>query len=252
MRQKANYLITIPSAKRIDARYWLINLKGKFYVVDYCNPRDIRNYFPLLFKENSKEWLMYDVSDFKSSIPTIETKFFNADAERARKANNIGTILSVSYIINIIFFPKFLNLAYITYDPRISENWKLVIGIILTSCILMFIFLFSSKQCKIPKEAKKYYLYMANFDELEATQISETKVEWYLRWFEKLPHHIKGMIAMIITIPICLLIGIGTSSYSQLIFFAIPPFIVFFFGKFLGFSLIDQRARFQIIESEEK
>ncbi len=41
--------LLVEKADRIDIRYWLIEIQGKKFIIDYSNPRDLRNYFSGLF-----------------------------------------------------------------------------------------------------------------------------------------------------------------------------------------------------------
>ncbi|WP_017470475.1 hypothetical protein [Amphibacillus jilinensis] len=50
----------IEAIERMNIRYYKIEIDGKWYVVDYSNPQDIRNYFPGLFPDVQVKWKMYD------------------------------------------------------------------------------------------------------------------------------------------------------------------------------------------------
>lgn len=47
---------------RIDARYYLIEMGGRYYIVNYSNPRDWRHYFIYFFPRLISQWDIYDVT----------------------------------------------------------------------------------------------------------------------------------------------------------------------------------------------
>ncbi|EGP5427586.1 hypothetical protein D3I38_12285, partial [Enterococcus faecium] len=57
--------LLVEKADRIDIRYWLIEIQGKKFIIDYSNPSDLRNYFSGLFPELNTEWKIYDISNYE-------------------------------------------------------------------------------------------------------------------------------------------------------------------------------------------
>jgi ABC-2 type transport system permease protein len=240
----------VESAQRIDVRYWLIQVHGKYYVIDYSNPRDIRNYFPIIFPKLNTEWKIYDVTKDKDTIPFLKTKLFGTDREKNKKVYNWTLFGSILYILNIKLFPKFLNIHYLTYDPRIRQNWQLILGLMLLSLIVTVVILMSLRQVKLPIDKDKaLILKQINVKEMELAQ--KHKLKWYVRWTQALPGPLKWGLTLIFIVG-SLLLGVATSSYSQLLFFGIIPWYVFFESKFLGFIPISEGPKYQIIEKEEK
>ena len=61
MEKKANYVARVVG--RLDNRYYLIEVHNRFYVIDYFNPRDVRNYLWGFFTKHFLSYNIYDVTD---------------------------------------------------------------------------------------------------------------------------------------------------------------------------------------------
>ncbi|MBK0084292.1 hypothetical protein IAE51_10325 [Lactococcus sp. S64] len=55
----------IEDLKRINSRYYQIEMHGKTYVIDYFDGFDFRNYFPfkIFYQGREKRWKIYEVAD---------------------------------------------------------------------------------------------------------------------------------------------------------------------------------------------
>lgn len=239
----------VEQARRIDVRYWLIKIHGTEYIIDYCNPKDIRNYLPYLFPKVNHEWTIYEAHKFVQKLPTKKNILFETSRGYTSKIKLVTIVLFMLYMINIMFFPKQFNIAYLTYDSKIQRNGLIIVlgmFIILAAVIISLCLL---RQLNISTmENKSFIMKQYNISELKLKEIREG--EWYIRWFYKIPSPIQGGLALIILIPSLFLVGIIGSSYSQLLIFTIIPFYSMFLGKFLGFIPMDGNRKYQIIEKE--
>lgn len=62
----------------LNFRYYVIELHKRFYIIDYANPRDIRNYFSGFFPKHNRQYTIYDITDSKEhyvikSLPWWQT-----------------------------------------------------------------------------------------------------------------------------------------------------------------------------------
>lgn len=226
----------VDKVRRINIRYYLIKVHGKYYIIDYSNPKDIKSYFPGLFPETLTEWKIYDVAILKNQ------KNLNFSYEVNPKKSINWTIMAfLLYLLNVMFFPEKLNLSNLTYDPIILQRWPQTLGYILASVGIIFLIIFFQKlSINLTGEEKLT---------LKQAQVNETESK---NWFSKLPLRLRWIISMIILIPIFTLVGIAASSYSQLFVFLVVPLYVLFFGKFITFIPGSNKSKYQIIVSEEK
>lgn len=206
---------TLEVIRRIDIRYYEIKIDGKMYVIDYSNPKEIRNFFPGLYTDSNNEWKIYESPN--SHIPKKIYK------------NNIrwSVIFFVLYLGNVMFFPKKYNLNEISYNPLILENWQLVILYVLTGamiiCTALNIFSHFSKYKIDSMHAKAYLLTKVNN---QKNTENSNKIIHGLKWF----------MAYLILLALFALIGLASSSYSQLIVFFVIPTYLLLFGKFIQFN----------------
>lgn len=92
--------LLVEKADRIDIRYWLIEIQGKKFIIDYSNPRDLRNYFSGLFPELNTEWKIYDISNYEGKISTMKSKLFKTNRKYTRKIYLLITLISILYLLN--------------------------------------------------------------------------------------------------------------------------------------------------------
>lgn len=219
---------TLEVIKRIDVRYYKIKINGKMYVIDYSNPKDIRTFFPGLFTDSNNQWKIYDSP--------------NSDTPRKIYKNNIrwSVIFFVLYLVNVIFFPKRYNLNEISYNPLILEHWQLVMLFVFIGaaiiCTVLNIFCHFSKY-KIDSMHTKTYL-LKKVNNQKNTE-SSNKIIHGLKWF----------MSYLILLALFAIIGLASSSYSQLIVFFIIPTYLLLFGKFIQFNP-SKSSKYIIIEKE--
>lgn len=234
----------VEKAIRIDVRYYLVKVNNSWYIIDYSNPKNIRNYFPGLFPKVLTEWKIYHISDEKNR-DFLEKNLVKKIMRRNKSKVNWFVLFAIVYILHCVLFPKDINIAYLTYDSRIAQNWPLVVSIILLFLLVIVLCLISLKQTKLPINGEQALI-------LKQINTQNIEVKWYLRWFMKLPNPIRWGISMMIFIPIFFFIGIGGSSYSQLLVFAILPVYSIFLGKFISFLPMKDNRKYQIIENNRK
>lgn len=142
---------SIEIIKRMSVRYYKIKVGEKFYIMDYSNPKDIKNYFSGLFPNVYTKWKIYDY---------IHHEAYNHSKELKKKNKEWSLILFTLYLVNVMFFPERYNLSDLTYNPRILENWKLVIFLVffggLIICIILNIMEYFSAH-KFKNDSIKFY-----------------------------------------------------------------------------------------------
>ena len=236
----------IETAQRIDIRYYLIKVHEKNYVIDYSNPRDIKSYFPGLFKETTSQWKIYDVTDIKEDIK-IKKSFFHRIQYNVQTKIAWVSIIFILVLLNGMLFPEFMNFMYLTYTPQIFQHWKLVLFLIIMGYFLGVLLLICTKQSRLPlNEAESFIL----------KQIKKEKrnKKWYLDWLDRLPNSIRWIISVFFVIPFFVALGIGrpqSSNYVQLLFLGVIPLYSLLFSSFINFKPIENEWKYQIIKSEE-
>ncbi|BDR59417.1 hypothetical protein [Xylocopilactobacillus apicola] len=237
---------SVKEYERIDIRYRLIHVKGKDYILDYSNPRDLRNYFMgTFYYKNSLQWKAYDVTHCREQIPVIKDYY-----KIEQLARLIDGVVAIFYFTNILLFPKPLNISYLTYDPRIRRNWKLIIMILLVISLVLIFILASLKQYQLPV-AKDNYLILkqTNYKELNDKDAAESK--FYIRWFYKIPPFLQRLISGLFLIIGPVLVGINSSSYGSLFVFTICIYYIIFLGRFLFFIPAHKNKKYTILEKGE-
>lgn len=237
----------IETAQRIDIRYYLIKVHEKYYVIDYSNPRNIKNYFPGLFKETISQWKIYDVTNIKEDIK-IKKSFFHRIQYNVQTKIAWVSIIFILILLNGMLFPKFINFMDLTYTPQIFQHWKLVLFLIIMGYFIGVLFLICTKQSKLPLNEAESFI-------LKQVKKEKTDRKWYLGWLDRLPNSLRWTISVFFVVPFFVALGIGrpqSSNYVQLLFLGIIPLYSLLFSSFISFNPIENREKYQIIKSEEK
>ncbi|OFI46003.1 hypothetical protein BG262_05830 [Floricoccus penangensis] len=219
----------IQSVKRINIRYYLFELHGRYYIADYSNPKDLRQYIAGMFQELQDYTTIYDVTGHEKEYNAKPLKWYEKSGNE-----KLIYLIAVTYLVNIVVFPAKLNLAILTYDPRIVESWKTIILLMGIGSLFIIVYLYF-KKTYIDLEGNKEYLL-----------VPSTNIPKKLSKFKRLLLYI----VMIIFLILLLFIGIGSSSYSQLLFFGIIPVFPIPFSRFLNF--VDINNTKYHIEKKEK
>ncbi|OFI50248.1 hypothetical protein BG261_09005 [Floricoccus tropicus] len=219
----------IQSVKRINTRYYLFELHGRYYIADYSNPKDLRQYIPGMFQELQDHTTVYDVTGHEEEYNAKPLRWY----QKSRNQKLIY-LIAVAYTFNAVAFPDKLNLAMLTYDPRIVANWKLIILLIVISSLFIIVYLYF-KKTYVDLEGKDEYLL-----------VPSTNIPIKASKFKRLFFYI----IFLICISAMLFIGIGSSSYTQLILFGLIPIYTTIFTRFLNF--VDINNTKYHIEKKEK
>ncbi|MEY8443310.1 hypothetical protein AALA52_03495 [Lactococcus ileimucosae] len=214
----------IEDVKYINVRYFLIKLQGKSYIIDFSNPKDIRNYFPGFFPDVNRSWKIYEVTGKENQYDIKPLPLY-------LKQNSGWSVLVIYilYLVNIGLFPKSLNIWDLTYDQRIAQNWEMVVLLIFCGAAVIFGLLYSRKT-KINLTESYKILVPVDKEELTAKKRS-----------------FSIFIGLPIFIIILLTISISSSSYSQLFMFGVFPIYSLLFNRFGSF--LDIRTnKYQIKE----
>ncbi|EPW74044.1 hypothetical protein SAG0141_05060 [Streptococcus agalactiae MRI Z1-023] len=118
---------------KLNFRYYLVSISGRYYIIDYANPSDIKDYFIGIFPERVEKYQIYDV--------TADYKTFFSKQKKSPLSLKTFTILFLFYLVHISIFPKNINIAYLTRSHLILEHFYLFIllsifSLVLAICIL--------------------------------------------------------------------------------------------------------------------
>jgi len=129
--------VVIKDVKRINVRYYLIQIDNKSYIIDFANPKDFKIYFFWIFIASNNQWKIYDVSGKEKEYITKSPALFQ---------NLFSTILlflvMICYIINVDSAPAHINLRQLTMDSRIVQYWPLSIAFVFTIPFIIGIILY--------------------------------------------------------------------------------------------------------------
>lgn len=132
-------LYSVEKICRINIRYYLIRVDRKYYVIDYSDPKNFKNYFLALFPEELSSWDVYDVTEIKDN--------YRVKKQRSFKIDKIYTILLLFYLPHVMLFPDKFNIGIITKDLFIFSHPLLFIGIsFLTTLVLIALLIFKTNQ----------------------------------------------------------------------------------------------------------
>lgn len=212
----------IEEYQRLDIRYYYVKINGQYFLMDYSNPKDIRNYVPGLFKKELSEWLLYPVDDIEGMIPKIVPPLTPHDPNKNRRNVRKYTMYYVLFWLYLVYMPEPFNISYWTYDPNIIKYWPLFfLGVLVGVFIIILILRLKGSRYSISKSAK-YKLSIVN-DSSSSKLQKQTPVSVWL-------------CSMIGLIFMCALIGISPSNYAAFfVFYALQMFNIFF-EKFYYFA----------------
>jgi len=91
-------------------------------VLDFSNPRDLRNYLIGFFPKLNHEWRIYDVTGNEEKYDA-KAMFWQYTVGY----NIIVWLIYGTYLINVSIFPEWLNVWTLTVDVRIIEYWELTV-----------------------------------------------------------------------------------------------------------------------------
>lgn len=215
----------ISNSWRIDSRFYLVEINERFYLIDYSNPKDFRNYLVPFFPETVSSWIAYDVTEEKDIFTESEIwKWFE-------KFKQMIFYFFLFFIINTMLFPQSLRLSQWTSDVKISQNWIQILccifgGIIVIICLLRLL-------TKEVQELQKYSTFI-----LKNSHTPKSKMNIVL----------KGIVLNLFTHPILLVIGIGGNNYIQLFLFGFIGIYCVLFIKFIEFQPIMERKKIYLKE----
>lgn len=213
---------------RINLRYYLIKIQGEKYIIDYSNPRKLRNYFySFEFVRNKDEWEIYKLKDQNSKIRVWPKSIYTT-------ITRIYIFLIFYPIITGWFLPRSINIVKLSYDERITANFKMVLFIMMLGAICIgFVLNFLNKISHFEFEFSKESI-------LQKEKIPKKHRLWSL---------MKNIGANIVLYSMFILLGFGGSNYVNLIVFGFIGVYMFVFTKFLDINL---DGKFEILGEEQK
>jgi hypothetical protein len=217
----------ISDVKRINIRYYLIKIEDKSYIIDFANPKDLRHYFFIYFPKSYSEFKIYDVSGDEGKYIEKPPTFFQNTAY-----GPIVIKIMTAYMANIVLFPRFLNIWYLTKDSRIVEYLEITLIVLFLVPFVSFLLLyFQRTEISLSEHSKMLVL----IDDKYKLNMTDRIFSYYI----VLP----GLIGF------CIFWGLLSSSYVHLLIFGI---IIPCSVLFLWFSGSPSMTRkFHIIEKEE-
>ncbi|WP_144032148.1 hypothetical protein [Amphibacillus jilinensis] len=141
-------------------------------------------------------------------------------------------------LFNISVFPEKYNLSELTYDPKILENWLIIMGFVFAGAIITFICL-NMMVTSIKTPINNTAFYWLEKIEKKPRKNNKLKILIFLEW----------LVCAMLAFGGFALVGFASSSYSQLIVFFIIPTYGILFGKFIRFDSAKSN-KYKIIKKE--
>ncbi|ESR08714.1 hypothetical protein IUSA1_11015, partial [Streptococcus iniae IUSA1] len=126
-------LYSVEKICRINIRYYLIRVDRKYYIIDYSDPKNFKNYFLAYFPEVSNAWDIYDV--------TVDKDKFKKQSLDIKKIEKIFVCLLLGYLFNMVLFPQQFNLSQLTYNDIIVDKALVWLGLGLVISLMISIVL---------------------------------------------------------------------------------------------------------------
>lgn len=192
---------------KINFRYFLVSIASRYYIVDYADPGNFKDYFVGLYPERVKEYKIYDVTeDYK--------QFISFQKKSVLSIKNF-TIIFILYMLHVMLFPKKINLAYITKSHYILNHLIFYFFLSLISLILTIFFInIKNKEMDLSKYNVKRLIYNS----------------------DKKNNKIKVILSLVVSYLTLWLMAIWGSNYSNLILFGFILTNSIFFIKFIEFQ----------------
>lgn len=216
----------IEQIQRVSIQYYKIKINNKFYLLDYSNPKNLKNYFINSFSNVEIKWHIYDIENITE------------DEYMSSKRYNLGSKLYkwiscfiIFILLNSILFPSSLNLSKLTKDTIIMDNWILIVLLVLLGSLLLIILLISLNKPKVKLSSKEQQIILQVADKKRnQTAIIVFSAVFYI-------------LLLLSTISL----GIIVSSYVSIIAFTFLGSYLLIFNKFFQCTL---KGKYQIIDKE--
>ncbi len=218
----------IDKINRIDSRYYLIRVNKNYYVIDYSNPRDFRNWFFVpLFPERLRKFDAYDVTG-------DEKLYMVKNVWRYQSIISKGIfIMYILILLDGFLMPSKLNIFDWTFNLSILYNpfYYLKMIIIGIFCMIFILNITALNSINLNKY-KKY--------ELTDIYVNDN-INFNCQ-------RIKGLLSMFIIYPSLFIAAILGRNYALLIQFGFVSIYAMCFIKFIEFRPSMKKQKFYIKE----
>ena len=209
----------IETIQRISLRYYLIKIDNRYYLIDYVNPKKLQSYFLPFSQEMT--WKIYDVTAEREQYGKENISFLT-------KIRQGILLFFLLLIVQMMTFPKNINLWYLTQNSFIEKNWFIVIlGVIISALAIGMIFYIIPNSVDGLSSKKSYQL----------TVVSGRK-------------EFSFFVRLIITFTfsvIFLFFGIFSSSFIGVILFSFLSNISLWFNNFFNIPFITKSDKYKIM-----
>ena len=212
---------------RLDNRYYLIEVHNRLYVIDYFNPKDIRNYLWGFFPKHFLSYNIYDVTD-RSDRYKIKS---NPKWLSVLKSINASSFISLVVALWLLFFPPTF-----AHNDKIPQFWLPILVVFVVGLLLIITFLNLGLDKSI------------DLEQLDHKIISPTTVIKSEKTY--LPEKLAKFIFFVLGLSACFIVGILTSNYFTLFFFTfVGGYALILYPYFI--EIILNKYKFQIKNTQE-
>lgn len=117
--------------RRLDNRYYLIEVHNRLYVIDYFNPRDVRNYLWGFFPKHFSSYNIYDVTDISDRYKIKS----NPKWLSVFKSINTSSFISLVVALWLLFFPPTF-----AHNDKIPQLWLPILVVFVVGLLLIITF----------------------------------------------------------------------------------------------------------------
>lgn len=215
----------VEKISRLDLRYYLIRVHNRYYVIDYFNPRDFRNFLP----RKVYEWKIYDVTDhYREYTSTPLLWHLPPYIDKLM----IGMVFF--YIFSGVLLPKQFRLQIMGYDPQILQNWNGTLLSILIGYFLLVLILAVMRPNR--KKLENYPTYL-----LRHIPKKNKKETW------PIPLFIRWLFVTFIVLSLFLIMGVVGRTYVGLFVFGIYGTYSYLIPQLANFPLSTGNSKYHII-----
>ena len=225
MGKKTKYVARVIG--RLDNRYYLIEVHNRLYIIDYFNPKDIRNYLWGFFPSHFLNYVVYDVTDIPNRYKTKS----NPKWLSVFKSINNSSLISLLVTLWLLFFPP----AF-AHNDKIPHLWLPILIVFFVGLLLIITFLNLGLDKSIDIGKLDYKI-------MNPTVTIKSEKTY-------LPEKLAKFIIFVLGLFSCFVVGIFSSNYLTLFLFTfIGGYALILYPYFI--EIVLNKYKFQIKNKQE-
>ncbi|HFU3705521.1 hypothetical protein ACS60C_11155 [Streptococcus suis] len=215
----------------LNFRYYVIELHNRFYIIDYANPRDIRNYFSGFFPKHNRQYTIYDITNSKDQYAIKPLPWWQTPEHQFIE------LWSAAGLIVMAVITALLRIEWLNSNDYL-KSWKVIFLLfILGASVIAFWLNKTTKVLPRLSEEKSYRV--------------ERKPQ--LRYVSKKRKARTGPVGeammILIGLPLCLIFALN-KNYLVIVYSFVASYNILFI-RFLNLFDVLSRNKFIFLEEED-